>query len=409
MHCDGGGLYLQAALGAGAEVRRSWLFRFATGEVRLSKKNGKRYNVERQMGLGAFPDTSLAEAREKAAQARKLRQQGVDPVAARDAQRAALALASAQAMTFDECRDGYIESHRAGWASVKHSTQWGKSLRDHVSPVFGAFPVAVVDTGLVLKALEPLWTTKHVTAQRLRTRIENVLDWAKVRGYREGENPARWKGHLSELLPKTSNIHTVKHHPALPCAEIAGLVAELRARDDRDAQCLELLILTASRVGAVVGARAEEFDLAKRIWTIPAARMKRRGSSRAKPHRVPLSDAAVAVVKRVGKNEDLFFPGASDVSLEKAHRRAEITTHGFRSTFRDWAAECTAFPREVIEMAMAHAVGDETEAAYFRSDLFEKRRQLMEAWADFCGNARVAGAVVPTAGESAGSRRARIG
>jgi integrase len=228
------------------------------------------------------------------------------------------------------------------------------------------------------------YTTKHVTAQRLRARIESVLDWAKARGYREGENPARWKGHLSELLPKTSNVHTVKHHPALPYAEIARLVAELRARDDRDAQCLELLILTASRVGAVVGARAEEFDLAGRTWTIPAARMKRRGSGRAKPHRVPLSDAAVAVVERVGKNEGLLFPCASDVSLEKAHRRAEITTHGFRSTFRDWAAECTAFPREVIEMAMAHAVGDETEAAYFRSDLFDKRRRLMEAWAHFC-------------------------
>jgi integrase len=394
MHCDGGGLYLQAALGAGREVRRSWLFRFATGEARLSE-NGKRYNVERQMGLGTFPDTSLAEAREKAAQARKLREQGIDPIAARNSQRAALVLASAKTVTFDQCRDGYFDSHRAGWASVKHATQWGTSLRDHVSPVFGAFPVAAVDTGLVLKALEPLWTTKHVTAQRLRTRIENVLDWAKARGYREGENPARWKGHLSELLPKSSNVHSVKHHPALPYAEIAGLVAELRARDDRDARCLELLILTASRVGAVVGARAEEFDLTGRTWTIPAARMKRRGSSRAKPHRVPLSDAAVAVAKRVGKNEGLLFPGASDVSLEKAHRRADITTHGFRSTFRDWAAECTAFPREVIEMAMAHAVGDETEAAYFRSDLFEKRRRLMEAWADFCGKARVAGAVVP--------------
>jgi integrase len=213
------------------------------------------------------------------------------------------------------------------------------------------------------------------------------LDWAKARGYREGENPARWKGHLSELLPKSSNVHAVKHHPALAYAEISSLVAELRTRDDRDARCLELLILTASRVGAAVGARVEEFDLVGRTWTIPAARMKRRGSGRAKPHRVPLSDAAVAVVERVGKTEGLLFPSACDKSLEKVHGRIEITTHGFRSTFRDWAAECTAFPREVIEMAMAHAVGDETEAAYFRSDLFEKRRRLMEAWADFCAMA----------------------
>jgi integrase len=292
-------------------------------------------------------------------------------------------------MTFDRCRDGYIESHRAGWASLKHATQWGTALRDHVSPVFGDLPITAVDTALVLKALEPIWITKHETARRLRSRIESILDWAKARGHREGENPARWKGHLSELLPKTSNVHTVKHHAALPYAEISGLVAELRSRDDRDARCLELLILTASRVGAVVGARAEEFDLVGRTWTIPAARMKRRGSARAKPHRVPLCDAAVAVVQRVGKTEGLLFPGARDVSLQKAHRRPEITTHGFRSTFRDWAAECTAFPREVIEMAMAHAVGDETEAAYFRSDLFDKRRRLMEAWADFCALAPV--------------------
>jgi integrase len=295
-----------------------------------------------------------------------------------------MALASAKVMTFDQCRDGYLESHRAGWASLKHATQWGTALRDHVSPVFGALPIAAVDTGLVLKALEPIWTTKHETARRLRSRIENVLDWAKARGFREGENPARWKGHLSELLPKSSNIHTARHHPALPYAEISSLVAGLRSRDDRDARCLELLILTASRVGAAVGARAEEFDLVGRTWTIPAARMKRRGSARAKPHRVPLSDAAVAVVERVGKTEGPLFPSACDKSLEKAHGRVEITTHGFRSTFRDWAAECTAFPREVIEMAMAHAVGDETEAAYFRSDLFEKRRRLMEVWADFC-------------------------
>jgi integrase len=256
-------------------------------------------------------------------------------------------------MTFDQCRDGYVASHRAGWASVKHATQWVTALRDHVSPVFGGLPVAAVDTGLVLKALEPIWVTKHETARRLRSRIESVLDWAKARGYRGGDNPARWKGHLSELLPKSSNVHTAKHHPALPYAEIGGLIAELRARDDRDARCLELLILTASRVGAVTGAQAEELDLPGRTWTIPASRMKRRGKHRAKAHRVPLSDAALAVVERVGKAEGLLFPNAHDTSLEKAHGRAEITTHGFRSTFRDWAAECTAFPREVIEMAMA--------------------------------------------------------
>jgi integrase len=393
MHCDGGGLYLQATLGAGGEVRRSWLFRFATGEVRASA-NGKPRRVEREMGLGSFPDTSLAEARQKAADARKLRERGIDPIEARDVQRAAQALASAKALTFDQCRDGYVASHRAEWASVKHATQWATALKDHVSPVFGALPVAAVDTGLVLKALEPIWITKHETARRLRARIESVLDWAKARHYREGENPARWKGHLSKLLPKPSNVHTVKHHPALPYAEIPELIAELRARDDRDARALELLILTASRVGAVTGARAEEFDLAARIWTIPAARMKRKGKRRATPFRVPLSDAAIAVVKRVGAKEGLLFPRCRDRALEKAHRRAQITTHGFRSSFRDWAGEQTSYPREVIEMAMGHAVGDETEAAYFRSDLFEKRRKLMEAWAGFC--ARPAGSATVT-------------
>jgi len=386
MHCDGGGLYLQATAGADGSMRRSWLFRFATGEVRLSA-TGKPRRIEREMGLGSFPDTSLAEAREKAAQARKLREQGIDPIVARDTQRAAQALSSARAQTFNQCCDGYVAAHSAGWG-FKHTRVWTNSIADHVAPVFGGFTAAAVDTGLVLKVLEPIWTTKHETARRLRARIESVLDWARARGYREGENPARWKGHLSELLPKSADVHIVKHHPALPYAEVAELIAELRARDDRDARALELLILTASRVGAVTGARAEEFDLAARTWTIPASRMKRKGKRKATPFRVPLTDAAAAVVQRVGAKEGLLFPRCHDTSLEKAHGRAHITTHGFRSTFRDWAAERTSYPREVIEMAMAHAVADETEVAYFRSDLFDKRRRLMDAWAEFCSKKR---------------------
>jgi integrase len=187
--------------------------------------------------------------------------------------------------------------------------------------------------------------------------------------------------------PKTTEVHIVRHHPALAYTEVSGLIAELRDRDDRDARALELLILTASRVGAVVGARVEEFDLDARTWTVPASRMKRKGKRKATPFRVPLSDAAIAVVKRVGAKEGLLFPRCHDTSLEKAHRRAQITTHGFRSTFRDWAGEQTSYPREVIELAMAHAVADETEEAYFRSDLLDKRRRLMEAWADFCATA----------------------
>jgi integrase len=386
MHCDGGGLYLQVTEGSGGALRRSWLFRFATGEIKLSPRSGKPHPVERAMGLGSFPDTSLAEARRKAMDARKLREQGIDPIVARDARRAAQALSSTKAQTFNQCCDGYVAAHSAGWG-VKHTRVWTNSITGYVTPVFGRLPVAAVDTGLVLKVLEPIWTTKHETARRLRARIESVLDWARARGYREGENPARWKGHLSELLPKSTEVHIVKHHPAMPYAEVSGLIAELRKRDDRDARALELLILTASRVGAVIGARVEEFDLTARTWTIPASRMKRKGKRKATPFRVPLSDAAIAVVKRVGAKEGLLFPRCHDTSLEKAHGRAQITTHGFRSTFRDWAGEQTSYPREVIEMAMAHAIADETEEAYFRSDLFDKRRRLMDAWADFCSAA----------------------
>jgi integrase len=342
------------------------------------------------MGVGSLVDVSLAEARQKASEARRQRAEGIDPIEARATQRA---LRGAAVMTFDQCCDGYVAAHRAGW-STDHERVWKASIRDYVTPVFGKFLARAIDTALVLKVLEPIWTTKHETARRLRARIESVLDWARARGHRDGENPARWKGHLSELLPKSTDVHSVKHHAAMPYGEVPALVAKLRARDDRDARALELLILTVARVGAVVRARAEEFDLASGLWTIPASRMKRRGKRKALPFRVPLTDPALAVVKRVGRPEGLLFPSACDKSLEKAHGREDITTHGFRSTFRDWAAEQTAFPREVIEVAMAHVVGDETEEAYFRSDLFEKRRKLMEAWAGYCAKPAATGKVV---------------
>jgi integrase len=383
MHPDGGGLYLRVTAGTNGVVNRYWLFRYA------DRKTGK----DRQLGIGPLDTISLAQARTTARECREQLLAGLDPVEQRRSQRAFNALGEAKAITFDQCCDGYVAAHEAGWGG-DHRQVWVNSIRDYVTPVFGRSPVAAIDTGLVLKVLEPIWTSKHETARRLRARIESVLDWARARGYRTGENPAQWKGHLSELLPKSTDVHIVRHHPALPYAEVSKLAAELRACDDRDARCLELLILTASRVGAVTGARGEEFDLASRIWTIPAARMKRRGKRKAMPFRVPLSEAAIAVVERTGKREGLLFPRACDKSLEKAHGRADITSHGFRSTFRDWAAECTAFPREVIEMAMAHAVGDETEEAYFRSDLFDKRRKLMEAWASYCDSAPAGSNVV---------------
>ncbi len=367
LHHDGRGLYLQVT----ATGAKSWVLRYML--------RGKA----REMGLGSYDDVGLADARAKAKEARNLRADGIDPIEARRAKKAAQALAEAKSQTFDECCDGYVGDHQTGWG-IHHKQGWTNSIRDFVTPVLGKLSVAKVDTALVLKVLKPIWTTKHETARRLRTRIESVLDWARANHYREGENPARWKGHLDKILDKPENVHIVKHHPALPYKEIAKLITKLRARDDRDARCLELLILTVTRVDAAARACAEEFDLRERVWTIPASRMKRRGKRKAMPFRVPLSDAAIAVVERTGVKKGLLFPRCRDKALAKTHGREDITTHGFRSTFRDWAAERTNFPREVIEMAMGHVVGDDTEEAYFRSDLLQKRRPLMNAWATYC-------------------------
>jgi len=236
---DGGGLYLQVTAGADGATRRSWLYRFTI--------NGR----ERWMGLGSLADVSLAEARQKAGEARRQRAEGIDPIEARATQRA---LRGAAAMTFDQCCEGYVVAHRAGW-STDHERVWKASIRDYVTPAFGKLLAKAIDTALVLKVLEPIWTTKHETARRLRARIESVLDWARARGHRDGENPARWKGHLSELLPKSTDVHSVKHHAAMPYGEVPALIMKLRDRDDRDARALELLILTVARVGAIVGGK----------------------------------------------------------------------------------------------------------------------------------------------------------
>jgi integrase len=376
LYHDGGGLYLQVTVSESAPGEKSW----AKSWVFRYMLRGKA----REMGLGSLTLVSLADARARAIEARRLCLEGVDPIDHRKAKRAAQALDDAKAMTFDQCSDGFVADHEAGW-TPRHKRVWENSIRNHVSPVFGSLSVSAIDEALVLKVLKPMWSTKHVTAKNLRERIEAVLDWARVHKYRQGDNPARWKGHLQNILAKPDDVHVVEHHPALPYAQINELIAEMKARDDRDARCLLLLILTATRVDATVGARAEEFDLANRVWTIPASRMKRRGKRKKLGFRVPLSNAAVAIVKAVGVSEGLLFPDASDKSLARAHARDDMVTHGLRSSFRDWAAERTAFPREVIEMAMGHVVAAETEEAYFRSDLLEKRRKLMDAWAAYCG------------------------
>lgn len=292
--------------------------------------------------------------------------------------------------TFQQCAEAYIEGHRASWTNDKHAAQWGSTLKTYAYPAFGSLPVAKIDTGLVLKALEPIWTTKAETASRLRQRIEAILDWAKVRGYREGENPARWKGHLDHSLPARGKVAKVEHHAALAYAEIGAFMIELRKQAGHSARALEFAILTAARSGEVMGATWTEIDLTQRVWTIPAERMKA-----GKEHRVPLSKSALEILGMLpqGKPVEFVFPGGkagkplSSMALLMTLRRMErgdLTAHGFRSTFRDWVAEQTDFPHEVAEIALAHAVNNKVEAAYRRGDLFEKRRQLAEAWGACC-------------------------
>lgn len=385
LFADGGGLYLQVAP-TGA---KTWIFRFQLA--------GRR----RDMGLGSAGVYSLAEARQKAVDARRLVAEAIDPIEHRAGQAAAGALAAVKAMTFRACADQYISSHRAGWRNPKHAAQWPATLSTYVYPSFGALPVQAVDVGLVMMAVEPIWATKPETAGRVRGRIESILDWATARGYRQGENPARWRGHLENLLPARSKVRRVEHHAALPYPEIGAFVIELRQQEGVAARALEFAILTAARTGEVIGARWDEINIAARLWTIPAERMKA-----AKEHRVPLSDAALAIVNAMAaiRTGDHVFPGGragrpisnmAMLMLLRRMGRGDLTAHGFRSSFRDWAAERTGFPAEVAEMALAHAVADKVEAAYRRGDLFEKRRQLAEAWAKFCGAPTAEGRVVP--------------
>jgi len=360
---------------------RAWVLRIKIGERRSD------------IGLGPFPEVSLAEAREAARSHRKKVREGINPLQEKQDARAALRIEEAKSKTFKDCAEAYIEAHKAGWKNDKHAAQWSATLETYGYPAFGSLPVAAVDTGLVLDALRPIWATKTETASRLRGRIESVLDWAKVSGYRDGENPARWRGHLDKLLPARNKVQKVKHHAAMPYADIGAFVVDLRKRDGIAARALEFSILCASRSGEVRDATWSEFDLAGKTWTIPAERMKA-----GKEHRVPLSDAAVALLKALPrvKGTPYAFPaprgGAlSDMALTavlKRMKREGLTQHGFRSTFRDWAGETTAYPREVIEHALAHQLKDKAEAAYQRGDLLTKRARLMTDWSKFCGTVK---------------------
>nr|WP_283206733.1 site-specific integrase [Methylobacterium iners] len=381
MYGDGGGLWLQVT-GKGA---KSWIFRFT-----LSGK-------AREMGLGSAGTFSLAEARDKALSCRKLCAEGIDPIEAKRAQMDQARLEAARAITFRQCAEAYIEAHKAGWRNSKHAAQWTATLSTYAYPAFGELPVQAIDTGFVMQALQPIWTAKPETATRVRGRIEAILDWARTHGYRRGENPARWKGHLSNLLPKRSRVQKVEHHAALPYAEVSAFVQALDAQPGIAAQALAFTILTAARTGEAIGAKWSEFDLEAGVWTVPAERMKAHVE-----HRVPLSAPVLAILKTLkeASTGEFVFRGGrrgrpiSNMSMLMTLRRMrceDLTVHGFRSTFRDWASESTHFPSEVVEMALAHAIESKVEAAYRRGDLFQKRRELMDAWAAWATDPRRSG------------------
>jgi integrase len=381
---DGGGLYLLV----GPTGAKSWVFRFRDG-ARL-----------REHGLGSFNTIGLAEAREKARVCRHMRVDGIDPIQARKAEREKKRIEAAKAMTFRQCAEAYIASQNAGWRNTKHAAQWPATLEAYVYPIFGSFPVEDVDITLVMKALQPIWTTKPETASRVRGRIESVLDWARASGFRTGENPARWRGHLENLLPKKTKVRPVKHHAALPYAELPSFMEELRKQERIAARALEFAVLTAVRTGEAIGATWSEINLAERVWIIDGGRMKAN-----REHRIFLCDRATEILGEMQKlrDGDFLFPGGKPrrplsnmafLTLLRRMGRGDLTAHGFRSTFSDWCSEKTNFPAEVREMALAHTVSDKVEAAYRRGDLFQKRRQLMDAWARFCATPTPAGKVV---------------
>ena len=400
-YTDGNGLHLHVR----TPDRRAWVFRFM------------RQGKVRDMGLGAFPDTTLAQARQKTQEARAVIKDGGDPLEVRDGATAAADMAIAR--TFKRAATDLMAARGSGWRSEKHRWQWEASLINYAYPVFGETPVAAVDTEAVLRAVQPIWSTKPETASRLRGRIEAVLDAAKARHWRTGENPARWKGHLSVLLPNPTRVRKVVHMPSLPWQQVPAFLPEMAKMAGGAGAPLRMLILTVSRSGMVRSMAWPEVDLKAKLWTVPGARMK--GGVE---HRVPLCEAAIHLLKQAAEDRtfrlaarvtrtapalDLVFPNASgqplsDMTLTALLRRMNkvengeappwrdgqtgepITPHGFRSTFRVWASERTAYPREIIEAAMAHVIGNKVEAAYQRSDLLEKRRALMDQWGAYCAS-----------------------
>ncbi|NIC39401.1 integrase arm-type DNA-binding domain-containing protein [Halomonas desiderata] len=364
---------------------RSWVLRVTVGAKR------------RDIGLGGYPDTPLTSAREKAREAREKIQQGIDPVAERRTLRSALLAQQVRDITFEQCAAQVIKKKQAESRNAKHAQQWENTLKAYAYPVLGKMAIADVDLAHVLKVLKPEWETKTETMTRLRQRIEAVIAWATVHGHRSGDNPARWKGNLDAILPKPSKVTKVKHHKALPIDDMGEFMASLRQQKGTAARCLEFVILTATRSNEARGATWDEIDLANRVWVIPANRMKAE-----KEHRVPLSDRAVALLESLPRVSEAVFSSRrgrplSENSMSGVLKRMDVgaTVHGFRSTFRDWAAERTSYPHHVCEMALAHTIKNAAEAAYRRGDLMEKRAKLMQDWAKFCGTIQPKGEVVP--------------
>lgn len=371
-HAVGGvpGLHLRVSAG-----HRGWILRVKVGEQR------------RDIGLGPYPSISLAKAREKARAIHDQLRMGQDPVAPRRQQQATLAAKSAAERSFGWCAEEYMRTKSAEWSNPKHRQQWENTLKTYAFPHLADLPVSSIDLPQVLACLEPIWSIKNETASRLRGRIETILDWATVRKYRHGENPARWKGHLDKVMAAPSKVQKVEHHRAVPVEDIGGFMRDLRAREGLSARALEFLILTAARSGEVRGATWSEINLASAVWTVPAERMKA-----GQEHRVPLSDAAMALLHSLPSVQGsvLIFPGSkgqplSDMTMTAVMRRMEVDAvpHGFRSTFRDWVGEKTHHPRELAEQALAHTLESKVEAAYRRGDGLEKRRLMMQEWAAF--------------------------
>lgn len=390
---DGGGLYFVLDKSG----KRGWYFRYVS-PVKRRPDNPKK-GVDRWHSIGPLRDVSLKVAREKARECRDMVRDGVDPIEHARAKKAARIAEAANARTFREAAKEYIEDQESDWNNLKHAKQWRSTLETYVYPVFGDLPVSAINVAMVLKVLRPIWNTKRETASRVRQRIEAVLNAAKVQGYRTGDNPAQWKGNLESILP-THGKRSKGHFAALPYRDIHDFVVSLRAQEGIATTALEFTILTAARTGETIGAQWSEIDLTQKVWTIPESRMKAD-----KEHRVPLSPRAVEILEAMKeiRQSEYVFPGGrpksklSNMAMLSVLRRMGhdgITVHGFRSSFRDWAAECTSYPREVAEAALAHTIPDAVEAAYRRGDLFQKRARLMSEWSSFIEAARTSGVVI---------------